>query len=483
VGLRSTHWLRDLAAADIQVEEAENRAMVDRPPNRALQQLIDQSGVSRNWLALRINQLTAGSARPGRYAHTSVTNWIERGMRPRAEIVDALAQALGERLDRPVTAAELGMATAAGDRDSRGLDFPRDPTDAVRGATEFWSTVDRRNFLSVGFAAGATQLSLTRWLAKPGDDDVPRFAGRRIGEGDVAEIWAAAEDARAWDSRFGGDDWRTSAVAQCLTDRAAPMLRGTYSSSVGRELFAAAAELARVAGWAAVDADEHGVAQRHLTQALRLARAAGDVQAGAYVLSTLSLQTYLAGHARQAAEMAAAAYDRARDVAAPRVLAFAKSAEAHAHGLAGDARAADAALSEAMRQLERVVPDGDPAWLAYFTHARIASDAVEINRDLHRPKVALRWAREADAMPKDRFTRSVGIRTAVETSTHLQAGDLDQGLATGHRAVDILARVHSPRAHTYIGAIVTDLAPWSAEKNVADFVHRARTEVQLQPAV
>jgi hypothetical protein len=451
-----------------------------KPSNNALAQVITRSGMSHKAVAKRVNELTANSPRPSRYTHTGVKNWIDHGMIPRPEIVEALTQALGEKLGRPVSAVEIGMATSTRELHSVGLDFPRDPTAAVRGATEFWSTVDRRNLLSTGFAAGAAQLPVMRWLAVPRDDSVPQFTGRRIGQADVAELWEAAEEARVWDSRFGGGDWHTSAVGECLTGRAAPMLRGTYSASVGRELFAAAAELARVVGWAAVDAGEHAVAQRHLTQALRLARASGDVQAGAYVLSTLSLQAYLAGHPVQAAEMAANAYDRARGAAAPRVLAFAKSAEAHAHGLAGDARAADAALSEAVRQLELVTPDDDPAWLSYFTYARVASDAVEINRDLRRPAVALRWARDADAMPRARFTRSVGIRIAVETSTHLQAGDLDQGLATGHQAVAILAGVRSPRAHSYIGGIIADLKRWRSEPGVVAFVRRARREFALQ---
>jgi hypothetical protein len=455
--------------------------MTDRSPNRALEHLIDQSGASRNWLATRINEITRDSAHPTRYAHTSVSNWVGRGMRPRPEIVEALAQALGERLHRSVSAREMGMATPASEQDSLGLDFPRDPSAALRGVTEFWSTVDRRNFLNTTFAASATSLPFTRWLATPADDSVPHLSGRRVGRGDVAELWEAAEDARRWDSRYGGADWRTSAVARCLTDRATPMLTGNFNDAVGRELFAAAAELARVCGWAAVDAGHHGVAQRQLTQALRLARLSGDVQAGAYVLSTMSLQAFLAGYPSEAAEMAAAAYDRARTTAAPRVLAFAKLAEARAHGRAGDARAADAALGESVRQLERVTPGTDPAWLAYLTHARIATDAIEIYRDLHQPAVALRWAKDADAMPKDRFARAVGIRTAVETTTHLQAGDLDQGLETGHRAVDILTRVHSTRADSYVGAIITALAPWRAEPTVTDFVHRARNELRLQP--
>ncbi|MFJ4926219.1 hypothetical protein [Streptomyces sp. NPDC088736] len=80
-------------------------------------------------------------------------------------------------------------------------------------------------------------------------------------------------------------------------------------------------------------------------QALRLARAAGDVHAGAYVLTAMSFQTMLREYPHGAADMAEAAFERAKHAAAPRVLAFAKLAEARAYGRAGDANAAGAVLA------------------------------------------------------------------------------------------------------------------------------------------
>ena len=54
------------------------------------------------------------------------------------------------------------------------------------------------------------------------------------------------------------------------------MLRGTYGEATGRRLFAAAADLTRLAGWTSYDIAAHGLAQRYFVQALRLAQAAGD---------------------------------------------------------------------------------------------------------------------------------------------------------------------------------------------------------------
>ncbi|MFJ6486444.1 MULTISPECIES: hypothetical protein [unclassified Streptomyces] len=51
----------------------------------------------------------------------------------------------------------------------------------------------------------------------------------------------------------------------------------------------------------------------------------------------MSLHAYLQGHVNEAIDMAEGAYEQGKHQAAPRVLAFAKLAEARAHGKADDA--------------------------------------------------------------------------------------------------------------------------------------------------
>ncbi|GDY70143.1 hypothetical protein AQJ43_36820 [Streptomyces avermitilis] len=92
------------------------------------------------------------------------------------------------------------------------------------------------------------------------------------------------------------------------------------------------------------------------------------------MLTTMSLQTMLRGYPREAADMAEGAYERAKDTAAPRVLAFAKLAEARAYGRAGEAKAAGVALTRSEELLGSIRPDShDPDWLSYFTRARLAT--------------------------------------------------------------------------------------------------------------
>ncbi|MFJ8495432.1 sporulation protein [Streptomyces sp. NPDC094038] len=253
---------------------------------------------------------------------------------------------------------------------------------------------------------------------------------------------------------------------------------------MGKELFAGTAELARVAGWSALDMGRHDLAQRHFIQALRMAKAGGSMNVGAHVLTNLALQTTLRGFPDDAVDMAQGAYDRARRKAAPRVLAFAKLIEARAHARLGDKRSAAAALTTSERLLERAdtAPGDEPAWISYYTPVRLASDAVEIHRDLNLPDATLRWNTRAAPMSARDFTRSVGLRMTVLATTHLQKGDLDRALADGHKAVDILSGVRSARATEYLTGAVQAMAPWRRNPRVADLAHRAQQTIVLSAA-
>ncbi|MEU8540879.1 sporulation protein [Streptomyces sp. NPDC048717] len=445
-----------------------------RQPNTQLSEFLDTYRVSRKALAHLVNGLAAAEGRPTAYKHTSVGNWID-GMRPKDPVPQLIAAALGARIGRTVHLDEIGLGTAREWDDLVGWNFPRDRADAVRGVQDYWSTetVNRRDVLTGGgaYAAAAYFTPVTRWLARPADATAEQSRGRRIGRSEIANLWESADQARRWDSKFGGGDWRSSAVAQCLTRQAVPLLGGSYSDAAGRELFSATAELARVVAWSAFDSGRHAVAQQHFIQALRLSKAGGSIEMGAYVLSTMALQSMLQGHPDEAADMALGAYERAKGHAAPRVLAFAKLAEARAHGRLGNTAAAIAALDRSEQLLHQVHRGThDPAYLDYFTEARIAADAAEIFRDLHQPVRSLAWNQRAAAMPADRFARATGIRHAVVATSHLQARDLDRGLLAGRQAVEILSGVTSIRTTSYLTTVTNALAPWRGEGAVRELV-------------
>ncbi|MFF3035748.1 sporulation protein [Streptomyces rubiginosohelvolus] len=451
-----------------------------RPPNVDLARLIESCGASHKSLALRVNQLARQASLETDYSHTSIANWCQRGMIPKWPVPTLLAQAIAERLGRPVSLLEIGMGDAETPDADVGLDFPRDRADAVRVATSFWSFVNRRDFLTgSGFAVSAFTTPVTRWLVTPADEAADHKGSTRVGRADLEELRDAADEARRWDSKYGGGNWKANSVTVCLQERAAPLLRGSFTDEVGRDLFSVAAELSRLAGWTAFDVGQHDVAQRHFIQALRLARAGGDVELGCYVLTTMAMQSLLRGFGSEAVDMAQGAFERAGGQAAPRVLAFTKLIEARAHARERDGRAASRALAASEDLLSQAETSSglEPAWIDFYHHARLSADAAEIFRDLKNPKAALAWNQQAAAMPSGVFTRSVGMRLAIVGTAHLQARDLDHGLELGNRSVDILARVQSSRAKDYVREFTAALAPWHREPTVREFVHRTRTDL------
>jgi len=107
--------------------------------------------------------------------------------------------------------------------------------------------------------------------------DAPVGSGlRRIGRADIEAIRDLTRSYREMDNRLGGGKLR-GVVVSYLDDHVSRLLTtGRYAEDTGRQLAAACGELSQLAGWVAYDSDEHGVAQRYLTQALAYARHADD---------------------------------------------------------------------------------------------------------------------------------------------------------------------------------------------------------------
>lgn len=310
--------------------------------------------------------------------------------------------------------------------------------------------------------------------AQPGPE-TPRDLGQRVGHSDVAKLREAAEDARRWDSKYGGGDWRSSMVPECLRVDAAPLLLGSYSDEVGRALFGATAELTRLAGWMAFDTGQQEAAQRYYIQALRLARAAADVPLGGYVLASMSLQATYRDFPDEGVDLAQAAVERNRGLATARTMSFFRLVEARAHAKAGDSAAAGAALRAAEGWLERArAGDPDPTWLGFYSYDRFAADAAECYRDLKLPRQVRRFTEQALSRPTEEYVRSHGLRLVVSAVAELESGNLDAACAAGTRAVEVAGRISSARTTEYVRDLLHRLEPYGDEPRVAELRERAR---------
>ncbi|MFF0551947.1 sporulation protein [Streptomyces sp. NPDC004311] len=325
-----------------------------------------------------------------------------------------------------------------------------------------------------GPTAGQTAPPSTVVPAQPGTE-TPRDHGQRVGHSDVTKLREAAEDARRWDSKYGGGDWRSSMVPECLRVDAAPLLLGSYTDEVGRALFGATAELTRLAGWMAFDTGQQEAAQRYYIQALRLARAAADVPLGGYVLASMSLQATYRDFPDEGVDLAQAAVERNRGLATSRTMSFFRLVEARAHAKAGDSAAAGAALRASEGWLERArAGDPDPTWLGFYSYDRFAADAAECYRDLKLPRQVRRFTEQALSRPTEEYVRSHGLRLVVSAVAELESGNLDAACAAGTRAVEVAGRISSARTTEYVRDLLHRLEPYGDEPRVAELRERAR---------
>ena len=461
-----------------------------RGPNEKLGAVLALAGISNAGLARRVNDLGAQRGLTLRYDKTSVARWVSKGMVPQGAAPHLIAAAIGQKLGRPVPLHEIGLADAD-PAPEVGLAFPRDVGAAVKSATELYRLdfAGRRagsgniwQSLAGSFAVSAYATPASRWLITPADASVERTAGPsgpggplRVGHSDVRKLREAAEDARRWDSKYGGGDWRSSMVPECLRVEAAPLLLASYSDEVGRALFGASAELTRLAGWMAFDTGQQEAAQRYYIQALRLARAAADVPLGGYVLASMSLQATYRGFGDEGVDLAQAALERNRGLATARTMSFFRLVEARAHARAGDAQAAGAALRAAEGWLERSREgDNDPSWLGFYTYDRFAADAAECYRDLKAPRQVRRFTEQALSRPTEEFTRSHGLRLVVSAVAELESGNLDAACEQGVRAVEVAGRISSARTTEYVKDLLHRLEPYGDEPRVVELRERAR---------
>ncbi|MFJ4696433.1 MFS transporter [Streptomyces sp. NPDC088766] len=462
-----------------------------RGPNEKLGAVLALAGISNAGLARRVNDLGAQRGLTLRYDKTSVARWVSKGMVPQGAAPHLIAAAIGQKLGRPVPLHEIGLADAD-PAPEVGLAFPRDVGQAVRSATELYrlDLAGRRagsggiwQSLAGSFAVSAYATPASRWLITPADSSVAREvnsaeasgAPLKVGHSDVRKLREAAEDARRWDSKYGGGDWRSSMVPECLRVEAAPLLLGAYSDEVGRALFGASAELTRLAGWMAFDTGQQEAAQRYYIQALRLARAAADVPLGGYVLASMSLQATYRGFGDEGVDLAQAALERNRGLATARTMSFFRLVEARAHARAGDAQAAGASLKAAESWLERAREgDHDPSWLGFYSYDRFAADAAECYRDLKAPRQVRRFTEQALSQPTEEFVRSHGLRLVVSAVAELESGNLDAACEQGVRAVEVAGRISSARTTEYVKDLLHRLEPYGDEPRVVELRERAR---------
>ncbi|MFI2436899.1 regulator [Streptomyces sp. NPDC018693] len=477
--------------------------MTERPaqrtPNRQLAALIAEAGFSNAGLARRVDQLGLEHGLDLRYDKTSVTRWL-RGQQPRGTTPALIAEVFTRRLGRRLTAQDLGLDACA--PVYAGLEFAGTPEEAVDIVSGLWrkDSGSHAELRKIAFTPAGLVVPSRDWLIGRSDERVargelpvarvpgqtrpaklpptpaepqvagvpparPRGAGergpgQRVTSGDISALRSVGDLFRTLDDMYGGGHAR-QALVRYLEHECEPMLRGVYGEQTGRKLFAAAADLTRLAGWTSYDIAAHGLAQRYFVQALRLSQAAGDRAYGAYVLITMSRQAVYLSHGREAVQLARVAQQGIGTSAPPTVQALLHAIEARGHGVLGEVRACTGSLVRAERALEAAKPgDEVPFWARFFDEAQLADEFGHCHRDLQQFRAAAQHAERALQLRPAAHARSRLFCRVVLASARLGLGELDQACQLAAEAAGQAAEMRSVRAVEYVRDFERRLEPY-----------------------
>jgi len=270
------------------------------------------------------------------------------------------------------------------------------------------------------------------------------------------------------DFQFGGGHAR-AALAQYFTNDVCPLLEGRFSDQVGRRLFSAAAEVAQLLGWTAYDTGRHGLAQRYLIQALRLAQAADDRMMGGRLLANMSHQANYLGNFDQAVHLARAAQEGSRSAVSATAMSMFLAMEARAHAGNGDDAACSHALREAEALFQRRDVAADPGWISYFDAAELAGEAAHCFRDLRNPRMTQEFVAGAIELTDPAYVRTLAFVRLVHATSFVQQREPAQAVEVATQAIGLVGNLKSRRYLRYVRDLCKDLEGFGAEAKVQGF--------------
>jgi hypothetical protein len=451
------------------VEDATRWLSLVNNPSESFGEALRRIRQERGWSLRRLSKETNFD-----YTHLSYVERDKNGCSE--ELVRRCEQALDAHGQLLRTFAARGSAgkimERAALRDT--LVFSPVPAESVSLATGLWrADLDARpEVRQAPFSAGAFIAPAMRWLTVPEDEPLPRNDGTAVDLEDVDPLREMAATFRMLDNKFGWARMRET-VVRYLDAEVTPLLLGRFDSATGEELFASAAELTRLAGWMSYDAGLHGLAQRCLIQALRLAATAGNHELGAEILATMSQQAIYLRCPTEAIDLARAARHAAGEVGVAALTAEALVAEAHGHSLRGDEKACAVALDRAEHALDQADRSKDPDWISYLDEAYLAARFAHCFSALERGDLAGPFAQRSLTMD-DRYRRGKQFNLALRAITHAQANEPEQAGRVGIAAISATKGVRSARSVDYLRQLAIRLAPHAGLPAVADFLERAR---------
>lgn len=427
---------------------------VEKTGNHRLDARMREAGVTNKGLAKRMRDASRADGGDAMSpTHTSVAKYLNGQIaQPSDRSCQVMAKVLSQLLGRPLTLDDIGYARVAPESADSTLTYPETIGDSITALTQLTdhelNQADKAAKLLVVPEAWAALLVKAMYGEERSSE--PPAEPVQLSQAHIQEVHDATEMFSTFDHRYGGGQSKPL-VAQYIKTGVLPVMpRVSAESPIGREYFRAVASLTLRAGWTAYDIGDHGVAQRFLYQAYRLARAAGDRAFAGHVQACLSHQANFLGYFTDAVHLARAAVHGATGSATPTAMSQFHAMAGRALASQGNEREATSALLAAEDWLNKSEPDNDPDWIWFFDQAELHAEFAHCFRDLGNSEMANHHAATSIDVSKDEFVRSLSFCRSVLATSHLLANDLDQAVHVAMGVVDTAAHLKSYRVVSYL---------------------------------
>jgi tetratricopeptide (TPR) repeat protein len=397
--------------------------------NTALRKLMAEYGLTREGLAEAINTaMEEATGIPGTSTARHVGRWLSGDV------------------TWPRDRSRLGLETVFG-RSAIDLGF-RPPVSGPAGVTVRPPVPSRRQEPPVyrrRFILGLGSLSALPVLPESG----------RLGMSDISRIRRAEAQLVALDDRYGSA--RLAQVAARYIEHVEhSMRRCTYGGRVQTSLHQTLGEMCAQTGWLSYDSGQHEQARHWWDTGLRYALLARDSMLQARIWSNMSRQAVDLGYGAEAVAIARAALDATRNRRHPRLSVLLHTRVALGHSMSREKGRCGQSLHRAEQEIDRE-HDETPPWLAFCGPDELAGQAALCFYNLGDYAKAAQADRDSLASLPPAFRRNQFATHVSLARSLLAGGELDDALGCGHRALDLLPEVRSPRWTAHLAQVRRDV--------------------------
>jgi len=254
---------------------------------------------------------------------------------------------------------------------------------------------------------------------------------------------------------------------------------GRYNEQVGQRLYAAAAELSRLAGWAAFDSGRHAAAQQYYFAGIRAASALGDRALAVNIVGFLGIQAYSTERLADSVQlMDVAAAESRKTPAIVQTMTWARTGRAYAK--VGDKTTARAALDTASNFLGKAINGDTPPWAYWVDETRLTAQIGRALFDLGDYGAAEHDLTAAVVACHGKYPRDRATWQGRVAISQLRTGKLEEACASALQTADLLAgQVDSERGLGFLRTFKDDLRPFANSSAARNFLEYTESRLDI----